>query len=242
MRKSMVILGACLVLALGITGCSDDDLLDQTISFDQQVTLAAQAVITGINAVTALATIFPPPLSSATGSATGPRCFDAIPDICDLGGTAQICDGNTIFLDQCEVTGVGRLNGDPNPAATLVGLSADLNLSIDDDTFLSGTVSGPAPAVSAAEFGVQCFQLNYVVTLSNGVSSSMLGDLLQCTDGNVTNFLVVETDLNLELRFFFQGEFALISVFELGKKSSQLDEFCFDLMAQEITSIQNCEL
>ena len=54
--KSLVVLGACLVLILGITGCDDDDSLPDAVSFGtNEVAAIAQGTTTALDTVLSLA-------------------------------------------------------------------------------------------------------------------------------------------------------------------------------------------
>ena len=89
MRKSMksiAILGACLVLALGITGCDDDDSLqDSTALGLNEINAIAQGTTTALDAVELLAA----------------AAFAVSPSISSIGGTGkEICED--VSLKVCD--------------------------------------------------------------------------------------------------------------------------------------------
>ena len=224
MRRSMVILGACLVLALTMTGCSDDDDnifqipggLNQT-----QITAIAQGTTTAVSAVSSLGSLFfgLPPSSSASGG----QCVDVSAKACD-SGFAEQCGPFSLNVIDCVILGFGELDGsislDPNTG------TATMNLTIDDTTNLDGTVT-----IIPDKSG--CFQVGYALTVTNGgVETAMTGFLEQCVPGFPEGILtVVIFDFQVAFEWFFDAtrnaEFVVLDL--TAPKSAPLADCTFNL-------------
>jgi hypothetical protein len=241
MKKSLFVLGLCLVLILGATGCDDDDLaalLD--VPVDQQVSAVTSGVLTGINALTGVGVAISnavPSQTAANGSLGGPICTDVSTVLCDGGGFGEVCLlGLTAELDLVDcnnlLAGVELDNIDPFPAVSidLLGTSATVKLRIDNSLEFDGTISIVAPALG------QCFASDWNLFISDAdISSNAVGSISQCLNGAPDGFLDVDSfDLNLEMEYSFDGQGGgVIDVFELDS-GNFLAVCSFDIKSETV--------
>jgi hypothetical protein len=208
-----------LVLALGITGCSDDDdFVAPDVPINVAVAAVTPGVLSAINSVTALAAAIPQP---SENGALGGTCTDVSKQLCTLGGFAEVCDFGLpeVNVDACDIPGVGVLdNITPKTPAIALNLAGgfDMNLLVDNSTSLTGTLT----VIPDNQLGGPCFLVSYVLTVTvDGVASSMTGTLSQCVGGFPSGLLNITLgigQLNLNLLYNFNGTvFGFVDVTEL---------------------------
>jgi hypothetical protein len=202
MRKSIVILGACLVLVLGMTGCDDDDDVFNVpdVPIDQQVTAVTQAVVAGITTVTAIANVINFPTSA---TALGGGCTD-VSKACLGGGFAELCDQTILNIVACDIPGIGVIDGNPNPAASIdIFGNIVINLSIDNSFFLNGTLIIPFELGGCATFGYENLTVD-----TQGVAATMnSSSVSQCLGGQPDGTIFADVSaFGFQLTFFFNGE------------------------------------
>ena len=205
MRKSIVVLGACLVLVLGMTGCDDDDGVFNVpdVPIDQQVTAVTQAVVTGISTVTAISSAinFPTAANGVGGGCT------SVSGVCLGGGSAELCDAQSLpFLNvfACDVPGIGVIDGNPNPAAAFdIFGNIVINLSIDNSFFLNGTLINLFELGGCATFGYQNLTVD-----TQGVAATMnSSSVSQCLGGQPDGTVFADVSaFGFQLTFFFNGQ------------------------------------
>jgi hypothetical protein len=122
--KSIAILGVCLVLALGITGCDDDDTLqDSTALGLNEINAIAQGTTTALNAVQTLAAAAFTTFSSAssTGGNGEEECENVSIKICDnatisrtrlCNDLATECDVDAECVVPCQLDCAEECKGD----------------------------------------------------------------------------------------------------------------------------------
>ena len=237
MRKSVAILGVCLVLALGMTGC-DDDNDDATASIpdlevEQQVAAIAPVVISATTAVSALGAVlitFPSLSSASTGVAGEPTCPAGLqtcpvaldPDptsvLCTGGGSAESCIDPTAtqFLDlsQCQIDIAGVVLDGASAAVQTGSMTFCLNMDVQP-------VGDPATAtlVGTSVFqrvqpGATCVEsFNDLDLTSDGTMLNLLGNTLGCDDGTLFGSpFVTVPDLGVQMEFEFLGSTAMVTV------------------------------